>query len=28
MHQVLNGLGIGGDVACIIRDPKKILGGC
>lgn len=26
--QVLNGLGIGGDVACIIRDPKKIFGGC
>ena len=25
---VLNGLGIGGDVACIIRDPKKIFGGC
>jgi hypothetical protein len=24
----LNGLGIGGDVACIIRDPKKIFGGC
>ncbi|WP_338834462.1 hypothetical protein [Bradyrhizobium septentrionale] len=25
---VLNGLGIGGDVACIIRDPKKVFGGC
>jgi hypothetical protein len=27
-EQALNGLGIGGDVACIIRDPKKIFGGC
>lgn len=26
--QILNGLGIGGDVACVIRDPKKIFGGC
>lgn len=25
---LLNGLGISGDVACIIRDPKKIFGGC
>ncbi|MCP9230585.1 hypothetical protein NMG46_10045 [Mesorhizobium sp. LMG 17147] len=25
---LLKGLGIGGDVACIIKDPKKIFGGC